>query len=277
MTAGPGGAGGFDGLAGAGGGARFGGPPPAGIRTLSSPSKDATRLVLIRHGEAVCNVTGVCGGVLGCRGLTPLGRHQVSALRDRLLATGELADADALYASVLPRAIETARALSPALAGAGGASPTLVTEYDLCELHPGEADGLTWTEYTERFGTLDWDADPDQPIAPGGESWTGFVNRVDATLDTLAGRHAGQLVVVACHAGVVEASLLAKLPVAGGLTGARLQLRTQHASMTTWEVDGGRWRLLAFNDAAHHRLGPTAAEPFLPTGEDDAEWVAQQA
>jgi hypothetical protein len=57
--------------------------------------------------------------------------------------------------------------------------------------------------------------------------------------------------VAACHAGVVEASLLAKVPVAGGLTGARLQLRTRHASMTTWEVDGGRWRLLGYNDASH--------------------------
>ena len=69
-------------------------------------------------------------------------------------------------------------------------------------------------------------------------------------LDVLAAAHPGQLVVVACHAGVIEASLLAKLPVAGGLTGARLQLRTEHASMTTWEVDGDRWRLLGYNDVA---------------------------
>lgn len=61
---------------------------------------------------------------------------------------------------------------------------------------------------------------------------------------------------VACHAGVIEASLLAKLPVAGGLAGARLQLRTQHASMTGWEIEGGRWRLLGFNDAAHHSRAP---------------------
>jgi len=57
-------------------------------------------------------------------------------------------------------------------------------------------------------------------------------------------------VVVACHAGVVEASLLAKLPVAGGRDGARLQLRTGHASLTSWEIDDGRWRLLGYNDTA---------------------------
>ena len=251
MTATPGG---FDALAGAG--TRAGGSPPAGIRTLGPPPVDATRLVLVRHGEAVCNVTGVCGGRIGCRGLTDGGRLQVETLRDRLLATGELSGADALYASVLPRAVETAELLRPALGGpdAGTAPPEVVEECGLCELHPGDADGLTWGEFTERFGTLDWDTDPGHPIAPGGESWTGFVNRVDATLDTLAARHAGQLVVVACHAGVIEASLLAKLPVVGGLAGARLQLRTRHASMTGWEIEGGRWRLLGFNDASHHQF-----------------------
>ncbi len=62
---------------------------------------------------------------------------------------------------------------------------------------------------------------------------------MSGALDALAARHRGELVVVACHAGVIEASLLAKLPVAGGLDGARLKLRTEHASLTTWEVDAG--------------------------------------
>ncbi len=252
------GAGGFDGLAGAGipSDRTASRGVPAGIRTVGRQPAGATRLVLVRHGEAECNVSGVCGGRLGCTGLTDLGRRQVTLLRDRLALTGELAGTDALYASILPRAIETAELLAPALVAADAEGdrakpPVPVTECGLCELHPGEADGLRWGEYTERFGTLDWDADPHKPIAPGGESWAGFVNRVAGTLDALAVAHPGQLVVAACHAGVVEASLLAKMPVAGGLTGARLQLRTRHASMTTWEFDGGRWRLLGYNDASH--------------------------
>ncbi|MGH9078552.1 MAG: histidine phosphatase family protein [Acidimicrobiales bacterium] len=263
---------GFDGLAGAGGpradGASggdgsgvgrsvpVGGSVPPGVRTVPPPAPAATRLVLIRHGEAVCNVSGVCGGPVGCSGLTDLGRRQVGALRDRLLASRELAGADVLYASVLLRAVETAELVAPALGRAGtggrpGAPPSLVTECGLCELHPGEADGLTWAEFSERYDPVDWDEDPGRPLAPGGESWTGFVRRVAGTLDLLVRRHPGQLVVVACHAGVVEASLLAKLPVAGGLDGARLQLQTRHASMTGWQVAGGRWRLLGYNDAAH--------------------------
>jgi probable phosphoglycerate mutase len=268
-------AGGFDGLAGAG---SRGAAPPDGIRTTAARPAGATRLVLIRHGEAVCNVSGVCGGRLGCDGLTERGRRQVEALRNRLLDTGELAGADALYASVLPRAIETARLLAPALGHpVTGRTAALVTECGLCELHPGAADGLTWAEFTETFGTVDWDADPDRPIAPGGESWTGFVRRVDAMLDTLAARHPGQLVVVACHAGVVEASLLAKMPVAGGLDGARLQLRTEHASMTNWEADADRWRLLGYNDAVHHLFPSGLPVSGTTRRRQQAQAQAQQA
>ncbi len=266
---------GFDGLAGAGPGDGEGGrgrargattTVPAGVRTVSPPAPDATRLVLIRHGEAVCNVSGVCGGRTGCQGLTDRGRRQVGALRDRLLARRELAGAGALYASVLPRAVETAELLAPALGpvetgGRLGPPPPLVTDCGLCELHPGEADGLSWTEFSRRFAPIDWDEDPGQPIAPGGESWTGFVHRVAGALDEVVTRHPGQLVVVACHAGVIEASLLAKVPVAGGRAGARLRLRTRHASMTGWEVVEGRWGLLGYNDAAHEvvtELAPVA-------------------
>jgi 2,3-bisphosphoglycerate-dependent phosphoglycerate mutase len=254
VTTGPGG---FDGLAGAGGEHKGGASTvPVGIRTIGPGSPRATRIVLVRHGEAVCNVSGVCGGLTGCTGLTDLGRRQVALLRDRLALTGELAGADALYASLLPRAVETAELLAPALVAADAEGdrakpPSPVLECGFCELHPGEADGLSWEQFSERFAALDWDADPHQPIAPGGESWTGFVNRVSGALDALAAAHAGQLVVVACHAGVIEASVLAKMPVAGGLDGARLQLRTRHASLTTWEVDDARWRLLGYNDAAH--------------------------
>ncbi len=267
---------GFDVLTGAGTGAPEGPSPapPAGIRTLGPLAADATRIVLVRHGEAVCNVSGICGGPVGCEGLTDRGRAQVTVLRDRLAETGELADCDVLYASVLPRAIETAALLAPALAPADGTPPRAVEECGFCELHPGEADGLDWASFAERFGNPDWDTDPGRVIAPGGESWTGFVNRVAGALDRVAERHRGQLVVVACHAGVVEASLLAKLPIVDGLAGARLQLRTQHASLTTWEVDGDRWKLIGYNDGAHHLGTGGVGGGTEPEGPSGRSWMA---
>ena len=59
----------------------------------------------------------------------------------------------------------------------------------------------------------------------------------------------GETVVVACHGGVVNASLVAFL----GLDhdGTRLDLRTRNTSITEWEREDGKWRLLRYNDSAH--------------------------
>jgi len=220
--------------------------PPAGVRTTGAAREEATRLVLVRHGEATCNVTGVVGGIRGCTGLSPSGVRQAEALLARLLETAELAGADALYASVLPRALQTAAIVAPGIGREG--SLAVVADCDLCELHPGEGDGLRWPEFVERFGQPDWDADPTTALAPGGESWSGFVARAARALDTLAARHAGETVVAVCHAGVIEASLIAFVPVEGA---RRLKLRTEHTAITEWECSDEGWRLLRYNDAAH--------------------------
>lgn len=235
----------------------------------------ATRLVLVRHGEAICNVEGVIGGLKGCTGLTAVGVAQATGLAARLARTGELDEVAALYASALPRAVETAQILASALGGPGGAVPEVVADCALCELHPGDADALTWAEYVARFERPDWDADPSTPLAPGGEGWSGFVERAASALERVAAAHDGQTVVVVTHAGVVEASMLRFLPIDRSV--ARLGLHTLHASLTEWlhlfardgadagadgrggggggaDVRGSerqrRWRLERYNDTA---------------------------
>lgn len=206
-----------------------------------------TRLVLVRHGEAECNVAKRFGGPLGCTGLSDHGRTQVERLRDRLARTGELADASVLYASTLPRAIETAEILNDALGGLD-----LRTDERLCELHPGEADNMTFVDYESTFyaeGSGRWRDDPTVPTAPGGESWTGFVERVRAGLDDLTRAHAGETIVVACHGGVVDASMLQFLQMDEGYRAARFV--TTNSSMTEWTRRAERWRLVRYNDAAH--------------------------
>ncbi|MGP8058589.1 MAG: histidine phosphatase family protein [Acidimicrobiales bacterium] len=220
--------------------------PPPGVRTTGAASGRPTRVVLVRHGEAVCNAEGVVGGVRGCTGLTELGVRQVDALAERLARTGELAGVAALYSSVLPRAVQTARILAPALERWREGPPLEpVEDCDLCELHPGQADGLTWPEFAERFEVPDWDADPDQVLAPGAESWRGFTARAAAGVTALADAHPGQLVLAACHAGVIEATMVHFVPVRP----IRLGLRTEHASMTEWERQGDGWLLRRYNDA----------------------------
>lgn len=220
--------------------------PPAGFR-MRGAAPQGTRIVFIRHGEAFCNARGVVGGPLGCGGLTPRGQAQARSLRDRLERTRELSDVSALYASVLPRAIETAQILRPALA-----ELPLSQDCRLCELHPGEADGLTWSAMAERFGSPDWDLDPAAPYSPGGESWLDFYARCEGVLEELVARHSGQRIVLVVHGGVIEQAMKIQ---ARERASARLQLLTENCSMTEIEFDGDRRRLLRYND-----LAPLAAE-----------------
>ncbi len=216
--------------------------PPAAVRTEGRQPVGA-RLVLIRHGEAICNVEGVVGGRKGCRGLTETGRAQASTLAARLVQSGELRDATALYTSVLPRAIETASIIAPGLASGLRATE----DCDLCELHPGEADGLTWSAMVDRLGAPDWDADPRTLFAPGGESLTGFFERCASTFERIAKSHEGERVVLVVHGGVIEQ--LMKV-VTRSAPGERLGLVTVHCSITEVEFDGDRRRLLRYNDRA---------------------------
>jgi len=227
---------------------------PASLRMIPERNDTSTRLVLVRHGEATCHLRGVVGGRRGCTGLSELGVQQAQSLRRRLEETGELSDASALYASVLCRAVQTASVIAPAV---GSGTLDIVEDCDLCELHPGDADGLSWEQFRQTYGEPDWDDDPYTPVAPGGESWTTFVARAADALSSVARRHRGQLAVVVCHAGVVEAAMLRFLPVERSR--GRLGLRTSYVSLTEFELTGpdvdvtgaGNWRLLRYNDAAH--------------------------
>ena len=221
-----------------------------GVLRILPPASGVSRVVLIRHGEAQCNLNRVVGGRKGCTGLSDLGRRQVAALADRLYESGELRRATALYASVLPRAVETADRLR-AVVGPGPAALGPVREdCDLCELHPGECDGMVWEDVVETFGVPDWDRDPSAPIAPGGESWSAFVVRASDGVRHLVERHPGELVVAAVHAGVSEATMIRFLGITPEVY-RRGWVRILHASMTEWEwvPSEDRWILLRFNDA----------------------------
>ncbi|HSH61171.1 MAG TPA: histidine phosphatase family protein, partial [Acidimicrobiales bacterium] len=177
-----------------------------------------------------------------------LGRAQAALLRDRLARTGEVV-ADVLASSTLPRAIETAEIIAPALAGSTGQTPELVRDCDLCELHPGECDNLGWDEYAERYG-VDMLTRPFEPMSPGGESLAEFNLRVGRALTALADEHEGRSVVVACHGGVVMSSMkcFLGLPI---LPSPAVKLLVANTSITEWQRRDGRWGLVRYNDAAH--------------------------
>jgi broad specificity phosphatase PhoE len=203
------------------------------------------RLILVRHGEAYAGLHGLVPGPRGCGGLTPHGRRQAEALRDHLCDTGRLR-ADVLVASLLPRAIETAAVIAPALG-----VTTFAQDCDLCEVHTGDADGMPWEDYLGRYGSLDMVAEPDRAFAPAGESWNGFHLRVEALLGRLAQEHPGRTVVAVCHAGVISASLRVLLGISRAAIGARLH--PTNTGLTEWDHEAGldRWTLHTYNDAGH--------------------------
>jgi broad specificity phosphatase PhoE len=130
----------------------------------------SSRLVLIRHGEGKVNVDGIIGGLQGCSGLTDLGRRQAKALTARWTEAGFRPDV--LVSSPVRRARETGDCIASSI-------PGLVVTEDcaLCEMHLGEADGLTWPEYDNRYGRFDLEAEPSRPFAPGAESWADVMAR----------------------------------------------------------------------------------------------------
>jgi len=214
--------------------------PPEGFRQRG-PVPTGTRLLMIRHGEAVANAMGLAGGPLGDGGLTERGRRQALALARRLTLTRELAATSAFYTSTLPRAIETGAIVRPAINDELAA----LADEALGELGVGEADGLTWSQIAERYPLPDWSKDPSQVNVPGGESLLDFFQRCVDAIERLVARHPHELVVLVVHGGFIEQAMKLYQGLPGG---ARLQPRIEHCSMTEVEFDGARRRLLRYND-----------------------------
>jgi probable phosphoglycerate mutase len=203
-----------------------------------------TRLVLIRHGESDAQVNGYLSGHDACQGLSDLGRAQATALRDRLLATGELGSVDAAYTSILRRAVETSEIVGPALGGL-----PVAQECAWCEIHAGEAEGLTWEQFREKYPEA-WGTDPFLRRAPGAETWAEFYVRAGARLRRIADDHPGERVVVVCHGGIIGASFVAlgDLPIQRATA---LTHESTNSSITEWRHTGEDWHLVRFNDSAH--------------------------
>ena len=213
-------------------------------------AEPVTRLVLVRHGEAQTHVDQIIGGHEGCTGLSDLGRRQADALRARLERTGELGQVSALYASVLPRAVETASIIAPAI---GFTADDVQQECNFCEVHTGEADGLTWEEWRTKY--VPENRDEFTPWAPGGETWAEFAVRAGTALRKAAKEHEGETIVIACHGGVIESAL-----VTFGNQPLQREWRAtiDNTSINEWTyrpyddwMHGYRWTLERLNDHAH--------------------------
>lgn len=209
--------------------------------------RSETTLILVRHGESEVTVRRVLGGERTCTGLSDLGRRQAAALRDRWKAATE-PEVDVLYASTLPRAIETAEIVNEAL----GDLPLTLDE-DLVEHRPGDADGMPFDALEEAYGPLDFRSRPHSPLAPNAESAEAFFHRTSRGIERVLGDNVGRTVMVACHGGVIDIAFryLLDLPRRGNF-----DLWTLNTSITEFRANDagaqrGRWRLVRYNDHAH--------------------------
>lgn len=192
-------------------------------------------LYLVRHGETDWNRARRIQGSTDIP-LNDTGRAQALAT-GRLLASRQW---DAIYASPLSRAFETASIISREV----GADAPIPVEA-IVERHYGEAEGLEDSELDRRF--------PGDTPVPGRETRDAVVGRVLPALMALAEQHPEQSIVVVSHGGVIRSVLGAVDP------------ETNHPSITNGSVHSfryvdGEFRLVAFDDPIENESVDAAAD-----------------
>ena len=155
-----------------------------------------TTFLIVRHGQSTWNAEHRWQG-LADPPLSELGREQARAL------AAELRDVplDAVYASDLQRASETAEAVARAK------GLTVVTNPTLREIDVGEWSGLTTDEIKARF-PAGWER-----LSAGGDGWehgethAAMSERIVSAVTGIAGAHPGEQILCVLHGGVIRALL----------------------------------------------------------------------
>jgi probable phosphoglycerate mutase len=207
---------------------------------------NATELVVVRHGETEWNATGKQQGHLDSP-LTDTGLRQAEAIADALAARSF----DLLYSSDLGRAYHTAERI------AAKTGHEIITEPRLRERHLGVFQGLTMAEVAEKLPEAYAGFTSGDPcyVIPGGESERQRYERIVGCVDGIAARHEGRRVVIVTHGGALT-SLFRR---AMGLPlGAPRTFSLFNASINTFHVTDGRWKLGTWGDTSHLKGIPTA-------------------
>jgi uncharacterized phosphatase len=180
-------------------------------------------LYLVRHGETDWNRARRIQGSTDVP-LNDTGREQARQT-GRLLARRHW---DAVITSPLSRALETGSIIAAEL---GLPAPT--TDADLVERQYGEAEGLDYTQMSQRF--------PDDAPVPGRESREQVIDRVLPALVAIAQAHEEQSVLVVSHGGVIRSVLAAIDP-------GREHPAITNGSIHSFRFVDGAFSLIAFDD-----------------------------
>lgn len=201
-------------------------------------------LTLIRHGLTDWNVEGRFQGQTD-RPLSEEGRRQARRLSRR---TARFGTVDAVVASPLVRAVETARLAFP--------GREVATDPRLMELHFGVFEGRTAAENEAHEDWPTWAADPYQRVPPGGESYEQLRARA---VEWFAGLpdDPGHVVAVT-HSGTIQMILAHVLGIERPRWRKRIYVR--HSSVSRIVMQDGQLVVERVNDTRH--LDENGADPF---------------
>lgn len=164
-------------------------------KTPTPPS--STLILLVRHGQTPTTGKVLPGRASGLH-LAEAGVQQAFAVAERI---AEFPKIDAIYASPLERARETAAPIAKALKQRVSINKGLL-----------ECDFGDWTG--EQLGTLmkkpEWSTVQRAPSSfrfPNGESFTEMQTRMVTTLDNIRTKHLGGVVVCVSHADPIKAAV----------------------------------------------------------------------
>ena len=158
---------------------------------------EPTRILAIRHGETAWNVDTRLQGHLDIP-LNEVGLRQAQHLARALAGRDAI---DAIYASDLSRARDTAQAIAQAF------GHTVTTHAGLRERHFGAFQGRTFAEIETELPDHAWHwrkRTPEWVPPGGGESLLMLNERIVRTVNELAARHCGQQMVLVAHGGVMD-------------------------------------------------------------------------
>jgi probable phosphoglycerate mutase len=154
-------------------------------------------VLYVRHGETATTGTLLPGRAPGLH-LSDTGRQQAEAAAARIV---ELKRVDAVYASSLERARETAAPI------AAGRKLRVGVDRGLLECDFGE---WTGAELKKLMKLPEWRTVQSYPSGfrfPGGESFLEMQDRMVATVQRLAQRHPGGVIVCVSHADPIKAAV----------------------------------------------------------------------
>jgi broad specificity phosphatase PhoE len=202
-----------------------------------------TSIYLVRHGEYDDGQVDGQGPNVDL-GLSKNGQAQVAALATRLVASASL-KANALYTSPLPRAIQTAQAISPALGLAVVVEPRL-EEWRSDDGYVNQEEFMsTWRSLGDRDRLF-------HRFVLGCETGIEFSSRVQSALHHIIKQHAGQSVVLVVHGGVIQVAFQYFFGY-GDAAFRRAYPAAGYTSITHWrqEPSAGKWVLESSNDMQH--------------------------